>query len=53
MNREYDVIIISAGPGGIFCAYELNRQEIFRAKEIVSEAGREGAYITGTGRIAP
>ena len=22
-HREYDVIIIGAGPGGIFCAYEL------------------------------
>ena len=23
MNKKYDVIIIGAGPGGIFCAYEL------------------------------
>src|SRR5574344_1967892 len=23
MNNQYDVIIIGAGPGGIFCAYEL------------------------------
>ena len=23
MAKEYDVIIIGAGPGGIFCAYEL------------------------------
>ena len=23
MSKEYDVIIIGAGPGGIFCAYEL------------------------------
>lgn len=23
MNKQYDVIIIGAGPGGIFCAYEL------------------------------
>lgn len=23
MNQTYDVIIIGAGPGGIFCAYEL------------------------------
>ncbi len=25
-NNKYDVIIIGAGPGGIFCAYELKRQ---------------------------
>lgn len=23
MSEKYDVIIIGAGPGGIFCAYEL------------------------------
>ena len=23
MEKNYDVIIIGAGPGGIFCAYEL------------------------------
>ena len=23
MAKKYDVIIIGAGPGGIFCAYEL------------------------------
>lgn len=23
MEKQYDVIIIGAGPGGIFCAYEL------------------------------
>ena len=23
MQKQYDVIIIGAGPGGIFCAYEL------------------------------
>lgn len=27
MNTSYDVIIIGAGPGGIFCAYELKEQE--------------------------
>lgn len=26
MNQKYDVIIIGAGPSGIFCAYELARQ---------------------------
>lgn len=26
MNQKYDVIIIGAGPSGIFCAYELKRQ---------------------------
>lgn len=26
MSKEYDVIIIGAGPGGIFCAYELKEQ---------------------------
>ena len=25
-NNTYDVIIIGAGPSGIFCAYELIRQ---------------------------
>ena len=25
-NRTYDMIVIGAGPGGIFCAYELMRQ---------------------------
>ncbi|MCR4704962.1 MAG: FAD-dependent oxidoreductase [Lachnospiraceae bacterium] len=25
-NNKYDVIIIGAGPGGIFCAYELKKQ---------------------------
>jgi uncharacterized FAD-dependent dehydrogenase len=27
MSKEYDVIIIGAGPGGIFCAYELMEQQ--------------------------
>lgn len=27
MNTSYDVIIIGAGPGGIFCAYELKEKE--------------------------
>lgn len=26
MDNKYDVIIIGAGPSGIFCAYELKRQ---------------------------
>lgn len=26
-KKQYDVIIIGAGPGGIFCAYELKRQQ--------------------------
>ena len=25
-NKQYNVIIIGAGPSGIFCAYELIRQ---------------------------
>ena len=27
MEKRADVIIIGAGPGGIFCAYELLRQK--------------------------
>ena len=26
MSEKYDVIIIGAGPGGIFCAYELKEK---------------------------
>lgn len=38
MNK-YDVIIIGAGPGGIFCAYELKRQEP-ELKILMIEKGR-------------
>ena len=27
IKKEYDVIIIGAGPSGIFCAYELMRRK--------------------------
>ncbi len=27
MKNSYDVIIVGAGPGGIFCAYELKQKE--------------------------
>ena len=27
MEQKFDVIIIGAGPGGIFCAYELLEQQ--------------------------
>ena len=39
MNKEYDVIIIGAGPGGIFCAYELmeKRPDL---KVLIVEKGR-------------
>lgn len=39
MSKNYDVIIIGAGPGGIFCAYELmeKRPEL---KVLVVEKGR-------------
>ena len=39
MNNQYDVIIIGAGPGGIFCAYELmeKRKDL---KVLMIEKGR-------------
>ncbi len=39
MNREYDVIIIGAGPSGIFCAYEL-KQRRPEIKILMIEKGR-------------
>ena len=39
MEKKADVIIIGAGPGGIFCAYELLRQKP-DLKVIVIEKGR-------------
>lgn len=39
MKKEYDVIIIGAGPGGIFCAYELMKQAP-NLKVLVIEKGR-------------
>lgn len=39
MNKQYDVIIIGAGPGGIFCAYELMEKKK-ELKVLVVEKGR-------------
>ena len=39
MDNKYDVIIIGAGPSGIFCAYELKRQNP-RLKVLMIEKGR-------------
>ena len=39
MDKNYDVIIIGAGPSGIFCAYELKRQNP-RLKVLMIEKGR-------------
>ncbi len=39
MSKEYDVIIIGAGPGGIFCAYELMKQAP-HMKVLMIEKGR-------------
>ena len=39
MEKNYDVIIVGAGPGGIFCAYELaeKRPDL---KVMIIEKGR-------------
>ena len=37
--KQYDVIIIGAGPSGIFCAYELIRQKP-DMKVLMIEKGR-------------
>ena len=37
--NQYDVIIIGAGPSGIFCAYELKRQNP-DLKVLMFEKGR-------------
>ena len=39
MNNNYDVIIIGAGPSGIFCAYELLNKKP-DAKILMIEKGR-------------
>lgn len=39
MQEQYDVIIIGAGPSGIFCAYELSRQKP-ELKILMIEKGR-------------
>ncbi len=39
MQKQYDVIIIGAGPSGIFCAYELSRQNQ-ALKILMIEKGR-------------
>ncbi len=38
MENKYDVIIIGAGPGGIFCAYELMDKN--RNLKVLMEIGR-------------
>ena len=39
INNQYDVIIIGAGPSGIFCSYELIRQRP-NLKILMIEKGR-------------
>ena len=39
MAKKYDVIIIGAGPGGIFCAYELLKEKP-DLKVLMIEKGR-------------
>ena len=39
MNKEFDVIIIGAGPGGIFCAYEL-MEKMPECRILMIEKGR-------------
>lgn len=42
--KQYDVIIIGAGPSGIFCAYELIRQKP-DMKVLMIEKGRSLSLI--------
>ena len=37
-NNLYDVIIIGAGPSGIFCAYELIRQNLQAPEHFPTES---------------
>jgi len=41
MSKEYDVLIIGAGPGGIFTAYELVHKAEKKPRVAVFEMGRE------------
>ena len=41
MMTDYDVLIIGAGPGGIFTAYELTEKAEKPLKTAVFELGRE------------
>ena len=44
---KYDVIIIGAGPSGIFCAYELLKENVGQSGEISGKTSRSNALADG------
>ena len=46
MEKKYDVVIIGAGPGGIFCAYELKEKKpelkLEDVRAVLAEKSRAG-----------
>ena len=44
MNKEYDLIIVGAGPSGVFTAYELIELGLAKDKKIVYNSNRLRAF---------